>query len=126
MSIDSEVAPFVVRHDEDRFLAPVSFLNGRFDCKVSARDTDGDLCIYDTIRSKPGGPPLHYHESQDEWFFVREGEFLFRVGEATFRLKAGDSIFAPRKVAMPKLWSRLGIWSKKARKSLSSSIDSVT
>ena len=82
----------------DRFGKELHFVNGRFDCKLSAEDTGGDLCIYDTIRTKQGGPPLHYHESQDEWFFVREGEFLFQVGEARFRLTAGDSIFGPRKV----------------------------
>ena len=84
--------------DHDRFDRELLFLNGRFDCKVSARDSGGDLCIYDTVRTKRGGPPLHYHQTQDEWFFVREGEFLFQVGVATFRLRAGDSIFAPRKV----------------------------
>jgi mannose-6-phosphate isomerase-like protein (cupin superfamily) len=74
------------------------FLNARFDCKVSAKETNGELCIYDTVRTEKGGPPLHLHHAQDEWFFVREGEFLFQVGEDTFRLQAGDSIFAPRKI----------------------------
>jgi mannose-6-phosphate isomerase-like protein (cupin superfamily) len=83
---------------EDRFSKAVLFINGRFDCKVSAKDTNGELCIYDTMRTEKGGPPLHVHHAQDEWFFVREGEFIFQVGEDTFRLKAGDSLFAPRKV----------------------------
>jgi mannose-6-phosphate isomerase-like protein (cupin superfamily) len=87
-----------VAADSDRFGKELLFLNGRFDCKLSATDTSGALCIYDTIRTKKGGPPLHYHESQDEWFFVREGEFLFQIGEAAFRLTAGDCIFGPRKV----------------------------
>jgi hypothetical protein len=48
---------------------------------------------------KKGGPLLHYHQNQDEWFFVREGEFLFQVGDNNFHLTSGgDSIFAPRKV----------------------------
>jgi mannose-6-phosphate isomerase-like protein (cupin superfamily) len=83
---------------DDRFGEELLFLNGRFDCKLSARETNGDLCIYDTMRTEKGGPPLHLHHDQDEWFFVREGEFLFQIGEDNFRLKAGDSIFAPRKV----------------------------
>jgi mannose-6-phosphate isomerase-like protein (cupin superfamily) len=83
---------------DDRFGGELLFLNGRFDCKVSARETNGDLCIYDTMRTEKGGPPLHIHHAQDEWFFVREGEFLFQIGEDRFQLKAGDSIFAPRKV----------------------------
>ena len=31
-------------------------MGGRFDLKVSARDTGGDLCIYDTVRGSKVGP----------------------------------------------------------------------
>jgi len=89
-----------VAADNDRFGAELLFLNGRFNCKVSAKETNGDLCIYDTVRTGKGGPPLHLHHAQDEWFLVREGEFLFQVGEDRFRLRAGDSIFAPRESPM--------------------------
>ena len=60
--------------------------------------TPGSSGIYDTIRTKRGGPPLHYHQNQDEWFFVREGKFQFQVGDDNFQLTTGDLIFAPRKV----------------------------
>jgi mannose-6-phosphate isomerase-like protein (cupin superfamily) len=83
----------------DRFGKPLLYVVGEyFQCKVSAEDTSGDLCIYEVIRTKKSGPPLHYHHNQDEWFFVREGEFLFQVGDERFRLTSGDSIFAPRRV----------------------------
>ena len=88
---------FQVAAEADRFGAALFYLNGRFDCKVSAKDTS-DLCIYDTIRTSRGGPPLHIHHDQDEWFFVREGEFVFQIGDDRFRLKPGDSVFGPRKV----------------------------
>ena len=81
----------------DRFGEPLPFHGDIFHCKVSAKDTDGGFCIYETVRKK-GGPPLHYHHSQDEWFFVLDGEFLFQVGEDSFRLTAGDSILGPRRV----------------------------
>jgi mannose-6-phosphate isomerase-like protein (cupin superfamily) len=89
---------FHVSAGSDRFGAKLFYLNGRFDCKVSAKDTAGDLCIYDTFRTTRGGPPLHIHHDQDEWFFVREGQFVFQVGDDTFQLKPGDSVFGPRKV----------------------------
>ena len=82
----------------DRFDQPVHFFNGRFDCKVSGKDTGDGMCIYETIRARSDRAPLHYHHDQDEWFFVREGEFLFQVGEDRFRLTAGDSILGPRKI----------------------------
>jgi mannose-6-phosphate isomerase-like protein (cupin superfamily) len=84
---------------DDRFGAPLLYVAGEyFHCKVSGKDTDGALCIYETIRTSRSGPPLHYHRDQDEWFFVRKGEFLFQIGDEKFRLAAGDSVLAPRQV----------------------------
>ncbi len=82
----------------DRFGAPMNLGGWRFECKLSSRDTRGDLCVYDTVRSIKGGPPLHRHREQDEWFYVRQGEYLFQVGSESFRLKAGDTLLGPRGV----------------------------
>ena len=95
MDVADTVPSFFVRAEEDRFLAPLRFLNGRFDCKVSGRDTGGALCVIDTFRMGRGGPPLHLHHHQNEWFFVQEGTFRFHVGGETLLLKEGDSIFGP-------------------------------
>ena len=73
-------------------------MGGRFDCKVSAKDTGGDLCIYDTFRTDKGGPALHRHHQQDEWFYVIRGEFIVQVGEDRMTIGPGDSAFAPRKI----------------------------
>jgi mannose-6-phosphate isomerase-like protein (cupin superfamily) len=83
---------------QDRSGAAVQLLNWRFDCKVSGKDTNGGLCIFDTIRTARGGPPLHVHHEQDEWFFVRAGRFAFRIGSETYELNAGDTLLGPRKV----------------------------
>ena len=91
-------SPFTVLAGEDRFKAPVRFLNGRFDCKVSGSDSGGAFCVFDTFRTGRGGPPMHFHLEQDEWFFVMDGEIQFHVGDETRLLKAGDSIFGPRRV----------------------------
>lgn len=87
-----------VEAGSDRFGAAIDIGGWRFECKLSGKDTDGDYCVYDTVRTVKGGPPLHIHHDQDEWFYVREGEFVFQVGEESFRLKAGDSLFGPRGV----------------------------
>lgn len=69
------------------------------DIKISGDDTDGDLAVFEQTGLTPnGGPPLHIHPYQDEWFFVIEGEYLFQVGEDRYRLKAGDTIFLPRAI----------------------------
>lgn len=84
---------------KDRFGKGISLLEGdKFYCKVSTDDTDGDLYIFESTRDKKGGPPLHYHYDQDEWWYITEGEFLFKVGDQTFTAKAGDSVFGPRMV----------------------------
>jgi mannose-6-phosphate isomerase-like protein (cupin superfamily) len=87
-----------VEAGSDRFDAALDIAGWRFECKLSGKDTGGYYCIYDTVRTVKGGPPLHVHHQQDEWFYVREGEFLFHVGGDTFHLKPGDSLFGPRGV----------------------------
>lgn len=88
----------VVRRDEDATGASFVFLNGRFDTKVAPEETGGAFCIFDSFRFEPGGPPLHVHANQDEWFLVTEGEFEFQVGDTRARLGPGDSIHGPRGV----------------------------
>ncbi len=69
------------------------------DIKISGKDTEGDLAVFDqTGLTSKGGPPLHIHFNQDEWFYIIEGEYLFQVGEEKYQMKAGDTIFLPRKV----------------------------
>jgi mannose-6-phosphate isomerase-like protein (cupin superfamily) len=91
---------FKVDAGKDRFDKPISLFEGdTFFTKVSAKDTDGDLYMFESIRDKKGGPPLHIHYTQDEYWYILEGEFLFKVGEETFTAKKGDTVFGPRMVA---------------------------
>ena len=89
---------FKVEANKDRYQEELLIMGGKFDCKVSSKDTGGDLLIYDTIRQSKGGPAMHLHYSQDEWFYIIKGDFIVQVGEQRFTLTAGDSAFAPRTV----------------------------
>lgn len=89
---------FKVESNKDRYQEELFIMGGRFDCKVSSKDTDGELLIYDTVRYTKGGPALHFHHAQDEWFYVIKGEFKVKVGEELFTLTAGESAFAPRTI----------------------------
>lgn len=69
------------------------------DIKISGKDTENDVAVFEQTGLTPkGGPPLHIHPYQDEWFYVIEGEYSFKVGEQKFALKPGDTIFLPRNV----------------------------
>ena len=74
------------------------FLGARFDLKVSGKDCSGSMSVYDTFRNEKVGPPLHSHNDLDEWFYVMEGEFKFKVGDELMKLKQGDSLLGPRGV----------------------------
>lgn len=96
-----------VQSGKDRYDKPYAiFGSDNLFNKVSTSDTDGDLYIIDTTRVEPGGPPLHFHYAQDEWWYVVSGEFLIRVGDETFHAKPGDSVFGPR--GIPHCFAKIG------------------
>jgi mannose-6-phosphate isomerase-like protein (cupin superfamily) len=95
---ERQAGAFKVGSGEDRYREELLIMGGSFDCKVSGGDTGGDLCIYDTVRRAKGGPALHRHFHQDEWFYVMRGEFIVEVGGTRLGLKPGDSAFAPRRI----------------------------
>ena len=74
--------------------------------KVSTEDSHGGLLVVEMTHHKKGGPGRHFHHEQDEWFYIVEGEYVFEVGQDQIRLKAGDSVFGPRKV--PHVWAFVG------------------
>lgn len=90
---------FVVKAKASRF-SEKTLIGGKSpnDIKVSQKDTNGDLTVFEYTGNEKGGPPLHIHPHQDEIFFIVEGEYLFQVGDDKHTLKAGDTIFLPRTV----------------------------
>ena len=99
--------PAVVRAGTGRY-GEVHKLNGRdpVDLKLSSNDTGGALAVWESRSIGKGGPSYHVHHDVDEWFFVIEGEFVFKLGETRYDVHAGDSVFAPRGV--PHTWTHRG------------------
>lgn len=91
---------FVVKANESRFKESTLLFGGTSpnDIKVSSKDNDGTLTVFEYIGNVKGGPPLHLHHNQDEIFFIIEGEYTFKVSDTIHKLKKGDTIFLPRKV----------------------------
>jgi quercetin dioxygenase-like cupin family protein len=69
------------------------------DIKVSSKDTDGQLSIFEYTGLDKIGPSLHVHLEQDEIFYVIEGDYRFKVGDTIQIATAGDTVFLPRKVS---------------------------
>jgi mannose-6-phosphate isomerase-like protein (cupin superfamily) len=100
-------AGFLVAAGKDRSGKPIGLMEGdTFYTKVSTKDTDGDIYVFESTRVKEGGPSHHYHFEQDEWWYVLEGEFLIKVGDVTHTCKRGDSVYGPRMV--PHSFAKVG------------------
>lgn len=88
-----------VAADEDRFgkTRAIGFNTTTF--KVAAADTQRALFVMEQHSAKPGGPPLHLHHEQDEFWYVISGEYLFQVGSEHFHAQSGDCLLGPRGVS---------------------------
>lgn len=98
---------FIVAAGKDRNNHSLSLMEGdTFFSKISTADTNGGLYVFESTRVKEGGPALHYHYEQDEWWYVLEGEFQIKVGDELYTAKRGDSVFGPRGV--PHTFTKVG------------------
>jgi quercetin dioxygenase-like cupin family protein len=87
--------PFVIEANQTRFNENLGG-GTRNDLKISAKDTDGQLAIFEIHSKGKTGPALHIHYDQDEIVTVIEGDYLFQVGVEKMKLKVGDTLFIPR------------------------------
>ena len=103
---DIPMQEFWVARDADRTGEQLDRGISKVFFKVSTEDSHGGLLVVEMTHHAKGGPGRHVHFDQDEWFYILEGEYDFEVGQERFRLKAGDSVFGPRKV--PHVWAFVG------------------
>ena len=77
--------------------------------KVSTQDSGGALFMTEQpIDRRGSGPPKHYHEEQDEWFYCLSGEYVVEIGEQRFRLGPGESVLGPRRVPHAFVYDGMG------------------
>ncbi len=100
-----EVHPVPAGDDRTGHLHSLGFSSMAF--KVLSSDAGGNLFVIEHRGLQPGtGPALHLHYSQDEWFYVMEGEVVFQVGDQRPHLRSGDSVLGPRRI--PHTFSAVG------------------
>ena len=61
---------------------------------ATASETDGRVSVFDS--NLPGGneAPLHYHEIDEEIFYIVSGEVEFQVAQEQFIARQGDLVIA--------------------------------
>lgn len=84
------VSPF------DHGMSAMAF--GEHVIRMTAADTGGAFGMFEAIVPPAGGPPLHVHEREDEFFRVLSGRFGFWCAGAYVELGEGGCIALPRGV----------------------------
>jgi mannose-6-phosphate isomerase-like protein (cupin superfamily) len=86
---------FVVNAGQDRNGKPMLVVGEEITMKISTRDTNGAFTVFEDVTPPLGGPPVHVHHVQDEWWYILEGEYLFEVDGEEIHAGPGDTVFAP-------------------------------
>ena len=66
--------------------------------KAGTRDTHGSMTVVEFSVSPKNGPGAHIHFREDELWYVIEGEFRFKAGNAMLHASTGGFVFGPRGV----------------------------
>jgi quercetin dioxygenase-like cupin family protein len=91
--------PIHVASGHDRFGKKTQVGRAVLDCKISGKDTNGNLYVFESSQNyREEGIPLHMHPDLDETFYILEGNVKIKIGEEKYRLGPGDTIFAPRNI----------------------------
>jgi oxalate decarboxylase/phosphoglucose isomerase-like protein (cupin superfamily) len=64
------------------------------------------MTVFESVAAPGEGPPLHFHQLQDEWLYVLEGEMRIRLADDVAPAPAGSFAFIPRGV--PHTWQNSG------------------
>ena len=64
--------------------------------KTTTAGTRGSMSVLELVVAAKSGPALHSHVREDEVWYVLEGEFRFKAGDAMFWVAEGGMAFGPR------------------------------
>jgi mannose-6-phosphate isomerase-like protein (cupin superfamily) len=90
-------APFAVQADEGTTLRTPT--RSRVIEKVHTRESNGSMTVLEFWVPPNDGPALHTHLREDELWYVVEGEFRFKAGDAMLHASTGGLAFGPRGLA---------------------------
>ena len=91
--MNSQTAPSVVMPGEAKtytaFGDQATFL-------LTGDQTGGRYTMFRYVVAPGGGPPLHRHDGEDEWFLVLEGRAEFYESGIWSEVPVGGAVFMPR------------------------------
>jgi mannose-6-phosphate isomerase-like protein (cupin superfamily) len=90
----NSVPPFAVQPGEGQVLETPT--GDSVTVKADTARTNGSLTILELSVGPGSGPPLHTHLREDEVWYVLEGDFRFKAGDAMLRTSTGGMAFGPR------------------------------
>jgi uncharacterized cupin superfamily protein len=90
---------FVSKPGETRLAEPLNIFGDLLCFKVTGPDNAGGMAVLESHTPPKGGPPLHRHSREDEWFYILAGDYLFEIDGKQMMAGAGDSVFAPKGTA---------------------------
>src|SRR5258708_39460616 len=64
--------------------------------KADTMKTNGSVTVLELLIGPKQGPALHTHLREDELWYVIEGDFRFKAGDAMLRASTGGIAFGPR------------------------------
>ena len=72
------------------------FLDTHVKIRISKDHNSDGISVLEHHAYYGDSPPLHIHQTEDEIFVVLEGEFKFVIGSKEHKLKANETILAPK------------------------------
>jgi quercetin dioxygenase-like cupin family protein len=88
-------APHARRMNQE---SSVSYMGCLFSVLAGSEETDGRFGLMEMVAPKGREPSRHLHYTDDEGFYVLEGELTFYVGEKTYAAAPGTFVFLPHGV----------------------------
>jgi putative tryptophan/tyrosine transport system substrate-binding protein len=79
-----------------RFSGPVGGEANTAEILATREQTGGAFGVWRYTSPSGGGPPVHIHRAEDEFFYVLSGAFNFQLGDCVKSAPAGSFVFIPK------------------------------
>jgi mannose-6-phosphate isomerase-like protein (cupin superfamily) len=103
-AMSMSIRPFAVQPNEGTELKTPTA--GSVIVKADTRQTNGTMTVLEFLIPPNDGPAVHSHLREDELWYVIEGDFRFKAGDAMFKASTGGMAFGPR--GLPHAFQNVG------------------